>query len=272
MPTKSFQHVDFAFIIPTYTNTSGLLRVLENINQLYPKAHVVIINNDGSKRLEKKIDLKAYQFGLIVINNHMNVGYGKAINDGSRQAKEAINPKYLVFLNDDVRFDKDWVLPCMRKLEKKKWIAAAPTLVSDKGTAENYGYRVLPYGKIELIKDSIDGRPIDGLTAAALVFKQEDFFRLEGFDPIFFAYLEDVDLFLRAKKQGMRFGIVKEITVMHGGQETSLKFPVKKAYLDFKNWIILIGKNWGFKKIILNFPSIFVERLRNLWGVVRSIF
>lgn len=267
MVTKNSRRVDFAFVIATYTNTEGLKNVLNDISKHYKDSVVVIVNNDPRESLEKKISSNKYPLRIIVKNNNKNEGFGRAVNDGTRLADETVRPNFLVFINDDVRFSTDWITPCIDAIKKNKWSAAAPVNQPEK----NYGYIVLPYGKIELIKSPHDKRTIDGLTAAALVIKKDDFFLLRGFDPSFFAYLEDVDLFLRAKKRGLRFGVVKNVSVFHEGQKTSSQFRVKKAYLDFRNWIILIVKNWGIRKILLNFPAIFVERLRNLWGIVKTI-
>ncbi|MEK7070570.1 MAG: hypothetical protein AAB966_02080, partial [Patescibacteria group bacterium] len=85
-----------------------------------------------------------------------------------------------------------------------------------------------------------------------------------------FAYLEDVDLFLRLKKAGKKFGVTKNSVVFHAGQATSSKNSVKKAYLDFRNWVLLIGNNYTPSEIISNFPSIALERMKNAWGIVKA--
>lgn len=268
MPIKSSPHENKVFIIPTFSNREGLLRVLKDINDVYPQCRTVVINNDPKAPLEESFE-NFLSLKVSFINNKQNDGFAKAVNDGAKKAKE-FDPDYLVFLNDDIRFNTDWVGECIKKIQRNKWVASVPILFDLHHAVENYGFLVLPFGKVELIKNKNSERALDGLTAAALVFKSESFFKLGGFDERFFAYLEDVDLFLRAKKQGMKFGITKNARVTHEGQKTSSQRAVKKAYLDFRNWMLLIGKNWGFKKILLNLPAIFVERLRNLWGIIKA--
>ena len=272
MPTKNSLTDNLAFVTPTLTNTKGLLTLLKNIDNFYPKSTVVLINNDGNKPLEEKIDTRRFSMKIVTINNRKNEGYGKAANDGARQALMVVkNLEYLVFLNDDISFKNEWISKCIQRLKKNKWSAAVPVLLNKEGQPENFGYHILPYGKIRPIIDSSSTSDVDGFSAAALIIKSGDFFKLRGYDPIYFAYLEDVDLFIRAKKEGIKFGMIKEVRIFHEGQKTSSEFKVKKAYLDFRNWIILIVKNWGFRKILFNLPSIFIERLRNLWGIVKTI-
>ncbi len=248
MDTKN-SRPDFVFIIPTLTNVEGLKHVLVLLKKIYPERPFIVMDNK----------LK-------------NVGFAKACNDGARKAQKSFSPGYLVFLNDDVDFTSDWVNECIVTMRKNDWIASSPILMSSKKSIENAGYIVLPYGKVRLITGPHNSEKIDGISATALIFEAKSFFKLGGFDERFFAYLEDVDLFLRAKKQGFSFGVTKSATVSHEGQKTSAKFKVKKAWLDFKNWILVIGKNWSREELKKYWWSIFVERLRNLSGVIKAFF
>ncbi len=269
MPTKNFLTDKFTVIIPTFTNTQGLLAVLRDIEKFYENASVILVNNDRKTPLEEKIKVQSYRLNISILNNRKNYGFARAANDGARRAEELTSPEYLIFLNDDLSFVKRWIEDCIAEIKRNRWFASVPLLINNKGVAENYGYKVLPFGKIQLLTNPKQENA-DGYTGAAIVFVKKDFFNLQGFDPIYFAYLEDVDLFLRARKMGMEFGLVQKVRVFHEGQKTSSQFKVKKAYLDFKNWNILIAKNWGLKKIVFNLPQILLERLRNLWGIVKA--
>jgi hypothetical protein len=260
MSTKK-SHAEFVFIIPTLSNSRGLKNVIAKIKQIYDDVPIVIANNS-----QKEINEKA-----VVLNFEKNYGFARACNLAAYKARELYKPTYLIFLNDDVDFDSNWIAPCIKKLKKTRWIATTPVLIKTNGSVENCGYRVLPYGRIELFLDKTPSSVLDGLTAAALVFDTKIFFKLSGFDERFFAYLEDVDLFLRAKRKGYKFGVTNEVAVTHEGQVTSNKFGYKKAVLDFRNWILVILKNWSFRDLILNLPSILMERIRNLSGIIKAI-
>ena len=157
--------------------------------------------------------------------------------------------------------------------------------MSKKGKPENYGYRVLPYGKVELNfdpKTSFFGNElslrewpnglsrsenstagyIDGLTAACLLMDNEVFQKVGGFDKRFFAYLEDVDLFLTLKSRGYHFAVAPNLSVVHNHLTTSSQMPKGfKEWHDFKNWLKLFQKHQSFFKVNLMF---IMERLRNL--------
>lgn len=259
----------FVFIIPTLSNIAGLSTLLNYLERFYPQVPVIVVNNDIYP-LENKVD-QPLSPNVMIINNKKNTGFAKACNKGAMQGKKRFNPAYFVFLNDDIMFDNDWVSRCIKVMEHKKWKATSPLLLKIGNKIENYGYRVLPIGKVQLINDIHYSGEIDGLTAAALVIEAYTFLKFKGFDERFFAYLEDVDLFLRLKKHGYTFGVVKEVSVIHVGQTTSSKFRTFKAYLDFRNWFFLIFKHWSLQKTISHLPGIILERGRNFWGIVKSL-
>ena len=266
MNIKSYRP-NFTFVIPTLTNSEGLLNVLKKIDTLYPDASCVVVNNN-----KYRLNLNKYNFSLDVVDQGKNTGFAKACNDGAKKAKETFKPKYTVFLNDDVEFSNDWVSKCLKKMENKGWFACSPILKKNPREIENAGYRVLPWGKVALNKDAGKTQKIDGLSATALIVRSDDFLQLGGFDERFFAYLEDVDLFLRVKKRNLKFGVAKNISVYHRGQTTSSKFKTKKALLDFKNWIFVILKNWSRDDLKKYWFQILVERGRNFFGIVKSLF
>ena len=155
--------------------------------------------------------------------------------------------------------------------KKNNWAAISPLLLTVENKIENNGYQLLPFGKVKLIKERNFSGKIDGISGAALIINADIFNKLHGFDERFFAYLEDVDLCLRLKNKGYKFGVAIDESVQHVGQATSSHIKTRRAYYNFRNWIYLILKNWGVKKMLMNLPCIIVERGRNLAGIVKSL-
>ena len=268
MSTANYQ-TEVVIIIPFLSNIDGLENLLNCLIKENKSFPIVIVNN-GAKPMNEIKDLSMLPLTIIDIHEPKNVGFAKACNDGAKKAKELFQPQFLLFLNDDVTFTEKWIDSCLKELKEKKWIATTPVLLKSNGSIENVGYRVMKKGKVELEVNRASQKIIDGLSATALIIKSTEFFTLNGFDERFFAYLEDVDLFLRLKKEGKKFGVTKNSVVFHAGQATSSKNSVKKAYLDFRNWVLLIGNNYTPSEIISNFPSIALERMKNAWGIVKA--
>jgi GT2 family glycosyltransferase len=166
--------------------------------------------------------------------------------------------------------------------ENKKLDALSPILVNPEGEIENCGYQVLPYGKIKLIRElPITDYPtssrspglrgaieLDGLTAACLLIKTEVFKTLKGFNESFFAYLEDVDFFIRFKKAGYRFTVDPNIKVLHCQMTTSKQMGSFKERQDVINWWRLYFKHPDMFKFNIKFM---IERLRNVSGFLKRV-
>lgn len=266
MNTKN-SHINIACIIPTLHNREGVLQLLNDLATLYPTMPVVVVNNN-----QEAYSFNAQLSNLIVVEQGRNTGFAKACNDGARAAAKHFGVEYYTFVNDDIRCSQPWIKECITELEKQKWFATTPRINRLDGVAENNGYHVLPQGKVLELRPQNDNHELlDGLTAAALVVRRSSFEKLKGFDERFFAYLEDVDLFLRAKKLGYKFGTTETVSVVHQGQGTSSAMPVRKRWLDLRNWYLLIYKNWGARRIMKYFPQIVVERLRNVSGLLKAV-
>jgi len=251
-------------IIPTLTNTSGLFKL---VNELQDLKDIEIIIIDNKPTDEKKKKLKNF----IYLPQQKNLGFARAVNIG---AKKAVG-EWLLILNDDIEQITQKLIKKMLDFAQKNHLdAVSPVLKKTTGEIENYGYQVLPIGKVKLITSNpqpATSNEIDGLTAACLFIKKYVFEKIYGFDDQFFAYLEDVDLFLRLKKQGFKFGVDPSTFVIHNHMTTSSKMGYFKEKQDFVNWIRVILKNWGVKKIIRHLPGIIIERGKNLSGLIKKI-
>jgi GT2 family glycosyltransferase len=229
-------------VIPTLNNTAGLNYLLNYF--------------------------KNKQYEIIVISNKKkNHGFAGGVNKGAKDVKT----KWMLILNDDIEFKDDITInKLIEYAEKERLDVVSPILRNPNGKVENYGYRVLPIGKIELVKDfsffNSHFSKIDGLTAACLLIKTEVFKKLGGFDEKFFAYLEDVDFFLRFKKEGYKMGIAK-IEVIHNHMITSKTMGNFKAKQDMVNWWRLFFKHRDKFKFDVRF---FIERLRNISGYIKA--
>jgi GT2 family glycosyltransferase len=274
-------------IIPTLSNINGLEY---QINYFSDKPYPLVII-DNNPKIKKTIPKNIKN--IIYLPQSKNLGFAKAINLGTKKAKT----EWLLFLNDDVEFEvkseklkvksykqkKDIIEEVIRFAQKNNLDAVSPVLINPNGEVENLGYRVLPFGKVELIKKSnfsllttnysLLTNSIDGLTAACLLIKRDVFFKAGGFDERFFAYLEDVDLFLTLKEQGRKFAVCPYLAVLHNHLTTGKTLGWRKNWLDFKNWILLIAKHPRHFRLIdpKNLLLLLIERIKNFVGIIKSL-
>jgi GT2 family glycosyltransferase len=240
---------NLSVIIPTLNNTSGVSYLLKYFK-------------------DKPYKIK------IIDNKSKNLGFAGGVNKGAKK----VETKWMLILNDDIEFyDSVTIEHLIKFAEKENIDAVSPVLVNPNGEVENYGYKILSYGKVQLIKNyevhkvvkSIKSEEIDGLTAACLLIKTSIFKKLDGFDESFFAYLEDVDLFLRMKKIRSKFDIAYDIKVFHHHMMTSKTMGNFKAKQDMINWWRLYFKHKNKFEFNINF---LFERLRNASGYIKATF
>lgn len=249
-------------LIPTLSNTTGLKLV---VGWLHERGYRTIVIDNAPTSAKKKF---CQHHKATYLPQPQNLGFAAAINLGATH----VTTPWMLILNDDIEFLKTDTLEKLIKIAThNNWSAISPVLQKPSGDIENLGYTVLPQGKIKLNYDP-QLKDLDGITAACLLIKTDVFKSLNGFDERFFAYLEDVDLFIRLKKAGHNFGIAPEITVIHNHQTTSSKMGNFKAKMDLRNWWYVILKNWDQKTWLKYGPQILLERLRNLSGYLKATF
>ncbi len=255
--------MSITIIIPTFTNTEGFSKLIYKLK--LTDIPIMVIDNQSTKEKRELCNVENVNY----FPQKKNTGFARAINIGAKEAKT----EWLLILNDDVVIKHTKYIDQLLKFaEKNNYSAVSPVLRDNKGNIENIGYRVLPIGRVELNFDmaKFDQRTLDGLTAACLLIRKKDFDAMGGFDARFFAYLEDVDLFLRMKRKGYSFGVDRNIEVMHKKNATSSRMGKFKQKQDLKNWFLVIWKNWDRKKLLRNLLQIIIERLRNLSGYIKA--
>jgi len=286
--------INLNVIIPTYNNIKGLQYLLDYFKD--KNYQVIVVDNKMS--VEKKdfitLLLHCYKNRMTYLPQEKNLGFAGGVNKGAKN----VETKWMLILNDDIEFENSKIqIPRSKQIpnskleiknseilqkliqfaEKNYFDAVTPVLRNPDGKVENFGYKVLPYGKIELIRNSkqilntkyeILNTNLDGLTAACLLIKTEVFKKLNGFDESFFAYLEDVDFFLRFKKAGYKMSIAN-VEVLHNHMTTTSTMGNFKAKQDMINWWRLFFKHPGKFKFNLEF---IVERMRNLSGYLKATF
>lgn len=254
--------MDLSIIIVSF-NTKKLLKdCLESIFErtLGISFEVIIVDNNSSDGSPEMIKKEHSQVTLI--RNKANLGFGKANNQGAREAKG----KYLLFLNPDTLLIDNpinKIIDFVKKNEKID-ICGCKLLNKDKTLQPSVGFfpnlpRVFFWmffiDDIPVIRNLIKPyhqkmasfyqkeREVDWVTGAFLVIKREVFDKIGGFDEQFFMYEEEVDLCFLAKKGGSRafYTPVGQVIHLKGGQ--SVEGFQRAVLLEFQGLINFFKKH-----------------------------
>ena len=221
-------------IVPTVT-PSLAVRLLESLGGSEARFETLVVDNGtGASELERataKLD------GASVLRLDENLGYGRAVNRAARDAQGDV----LVLLNDDSVVDPGYVEAIARALDPAGGVVMAAGVMRDARSPGSIETAGIELDRTLLAYDYLNGEPLSALegsvpdpigpSGAAAAFDREAFLSVGGFDERIFAYLEDVDLVLRLRRDGGRCRLAKDARGVHEHSATLGPGSPRKDYL-----------------------------------------
>ncbi len=186
---------------------------------------IVFVDNastDGSRE-----EVSSALAGLVHLDNDSNLGFGEAANQGAKLALER-GAEAVLFVNNDLRFeDGD---PCLPGLEESLRSGArvgmvGPRILFDDGTERVWcaGGRLDYRQNLSTLlghkrKDGPrwqESGPVDYIPGCALLVGRDCLLDVGLFDASYFAYMEDVDLGLRARRRNWSVLLRGDLRALH---------------------------------------------------------
>jgi GT2 family glycosyltransferase len=214
---------DLLAVVVSYGETAQLRRLVGDLARV-PGCRVVLMENRPGTRHHRLPD------GVVAHAGHGNVGYGTAVNRAvALTLKEEAPPEWLLVVNSDV------ILPTPTR-------EALPSLLEQAGDAEAVGFpmraadgrpgrsvAILPTVRTNVFTTvrgelaAVDRWPwLRYPIGAFFAIRVETFLRLDGFDPAYWMYYEETDLFARLHAAGGRVAWVPDAwPVVHTGAGTT---------------------------------------------------
>ena len=225
----------------------------------------IVVDNastDGSQEC-------ALNAGARVIRLDRNQGVSKALNIGIRAAQG----QYVALLNNDVELDPKWLVRLHQALEElDAWFATGKTLrLSDRTRIDGAGDAVCRGGTAwRLGSGRQDGPQFNSPrstyfpSATAALFRRDFFERVGFFEESFFAYLEDVDLGLRAGIDDLAGIYVPQAVAYHAGSETTGQWSEAMVRWMTAHQLLLLAKFYSGGLLLRFARPIFAAQL--LWA------
>lgn len=258
-------------IIPNWNGARMLADCLRSLSaQTFAGFHITVVDNgseDGSVQLVER-DFPQVK----ILKFQENRGFSVAVNRG---ISEAAAP-WLLLLNNDMEVAPDCLENLKKSIEEypdyqffslkmlnfhqRDHLDGAGDVVLKGGV----GYRL---GTMEKDNEYYSSdKDIFGACAGAGLYKKELFAETGLFDPDFFAYLEDVDLNMRARRRGLKCRYIGSAVVYHIGSATSgSKINELTIRLSTRNNFRVIIKNYSVLMFLRFLPSILVYQL--MWAL-----
>lgn len=187
----------------------------------------------------------------IIIDNQKNYGFSNGINFGLKLAVQQ-NYNWILLLNDDVRFNPEFLEELVREADKNSYSICGPLILtidnkvwSNGGVIDKVRFSggLIDYGKDKTVKKN---QPVDFISGTAMLVKKEVFEKIGFLDEDYFLYYDDVDFCFRAKKTGFNSYIVPSAQITHLETLTIKKNSASHYYHAAKSHLIFVFKRAPF--------------------------
>ncbi len=258
---------EISVIIPHYNGLTILRNCLNSLhrNKIDNVEFIVVDNGstDGSQDMIRKEFSK-----IILIENEVNTGYAGGCNTGMQTA----TGKYLLLLNNDVEVAENFLAEMYKKIESDKSIGLVqPKILSIQkkqyfdysggagGEIDIFGFpfaRGRVFIKIEKDESQYNDLPdeIFWASGTAVLIRKSMIDKIGMLDDDFFAHMEEIDLNWRAHLTGYKSVIVMDTYIYHYSGYTLSSENPRKMYLNHRNNLIMILKNYSLLTLIWVFP------------------
>ena len=231
----------------------------------YANKKIIVADNastDGSVQM-----LQQYFPMVQIICNAVNEGFAKGYNTALKQ----VTADYYVLLNSDVQVTQGWIEPVIELMLQDASIAACQPKILDYnnkqqfeyagasgGWLDGFGYpfsrgRIFDYLEVDTGQYN-EVQPCFWASGAALFVKASVYHELGGLDEYFFAHQEEIDFCWRLQLAGHKVYVHPGSVVYHIGGGTLPKENNLKVFLNFRNNLIMLAKNFSVATAIWKIP------------------
>ncbi|MGV3630398.1 MAG: glycosyltransferase family 2 protein [Bacteroidota bacterium] len=248
---------ELAIVILNWNGRNFLERFLPGVLEHSPGARIVVADNASTDDSVRYVRENFPRVELVI--NASNGGFAQGYNEALQQ----VSARYYLLLNSDVEVTENWLEPLYKAIREEHVAAVQPKILAQHSrqlfehAGASGGFidkNLYPFcrGRIfDTVED--DHGQYDGETevfwtsGACMLIKAAVYHELEGFDACFFAHMEEIDLCWRIRRLGYSLKVIPSSVVYHVGGGTLNYNSPNKVYLNFRNNLYMITKNYqGF--------------------------
>lgn len=258
--------VKVSIIIPHWNGIEVITECLESIKEsTYKNYEIIVVDNNSEDDSVEHIKSKYPEINLV--ENHINEGYAGGCNRGS----EIATGNYLLFLNNDTIQEQDWLEPLVEILDKNDKVAAVQPKILNYYNRELFDYAGGAGGSMDFLgfpfargrifnEQESDCRQYDlseeifWSSGTAFLVRKAAFEKVNKFDDLFFAHMEEIDLCWRFHLAGYQVVNAPNSVVYHKNAVSLPMFTEKKYYLNHRNSLIMLLTNYSVPLSIYVLP------------------
>ena len=258
-------------VIPHYLG-NVILECLEHLYRWTQRDDVEVLVVDNQPRDDGSLQQVSGRFPDVRLIRWQtapggNIGYGAGCNRGLESARG----RYVLLLNNDVIVTEGWLEPLLKVMDSDQRIAACqPKMLSAHeknlfdssgaagGLMDSFGYpfclgRV--FDEVEVDAGQYDqSRDIFWAIGAAMFVRLAALADTGKMDEDYVMHMEEIDLCWRLHLAGYRVVSVPDSVVLHYGAMSLGTETFKKAYVNHRNNLVMVMKNWSLRTLLWALP------------------
>jgi GT2 family glycosyltransferase len=255
-----------AIVILNWNGQHFLERFLPSvIASTYANKKVIVADNSSTDN--SIIFLQQHFPQVEIIRNLNNEGFAKGYNTALQQ----VSTDYYILLNSDVEVEPGWIEPIIGLMEDNASIGACqPKILTHAaknmfeyagacgGWLDKFGYpfaRGRMFNVLEEDKGQYNQvQPCFWASGAAMFVRADMYHILGGLDEYFFAHQEEIDFCWRLQLAGYKVYVQPSSVVYHVGGGTLPKGNHQKDFLNFRNNLVMLAKNFPLSAALWKIP------------------
>lgn len=266
--------IQVAAIIPT-VYSSDFTRLAQAVHAVESavrevrgvKLSIVVVYNsvqEGIQEVFIKNRLKRLSvLPIVVIINQINKGYAQAVNDGILYARALGKPDWHLVLNDDALLHKEFFVQLLSHIASGAYDAVSCGIQTPSGTIESIGLGYYSTGLAFPRHKAMVSNDREIFTGTCVLLSKrrvEKELSRQGhiFNPLFFAYAEDLELSLRILRDGGKIYISSDVLVTHSGSQTAKRGSFFQLYHGYRNLVLITCLLWSWQTVVFRLPLLLV--------------
>ena len=258
-------------VILNWNGENLIKKFLPSVIKYTPIIHNIYLIDNGSN--DDSVEFIRSNFNRVkIIQLDKNYGFAKGYNIGLKNIDDDI----LCLLNNDVEVSENWTEEILKQFAAEPNTAVIQPKLKDYynksnfdyagaagGFLDKYGYPYCNgriYNNVEVDKNQYDKtREIFWACGACFFIRNNIFKKFGGFDDVYWAHFEEIDLCWRLQNHGFKIRFNAKSIVYHANGGTLNHNNPNKTYLNYRNMLFTITKNSKNNLFFLLIEKFFID-------------
>jgi len=244
-------------VIVNWNGYRDTVELLHSLSLVTYKPYDILVIDNGSLADEAAMLKKNFPY-ITTIRNKQNLGYAGGNNTAIPYAYKN-GYDIIAILNNDLTVEKGFLEPLVTALQTKPEVGLTCAVVRNfqkKEFIQSAGGIIhVATGTVRLLHSIPKNSTVDFAPGACFCIRTSLLSKLNGFDEHFFAYWEECDLAMRARRLGFHARLATNSTVFHKTASSSKYLSRTYVYFMLRNQLYFMRKHcpWFLRPLYLLF-------------------